>query len=309
MITKQTVFILGAGASTEYGFPLGAALVQQLIKDTSRNENLGQQLLAAQFRGNDIDEFREKLKFSDSSSIDTFLEGNEDKLVEIGRAAIALTILVKENGCTESQSLVGNPPEDHWLRYVWNLMRSGCSRDNFPENKVAFVTFNYDRTVEQYFDIVLQNSFNMSQNETPELRDLAIPIIHLHGEPTGRRFGDYSYPLSGEDVRSVASGIRIVHDPVAEGDPNFAKAHELISQASVVCLLGFGYHPTNIERLKLKELRRGSNAPPVFGSIYLMEEAEIGVAKSRLAIALNYGGIQSVEYKAGRFLRAVVPLV
>jgi len=39
-----------------------------------------------------------------------------------------------------------------------------------------------------------------------------------------------------------------------------------------------------------------------------MEEAEIGVAKSRLAINLNTGGIQSAKYKAEKFLRAVLPL-
>jgi hypothetical protein len=52
--------------------------------------------------------------------------------------------------------------------------------------------------------------------------------------------------------RCVAS-IRIIHeaDPTT---PEWEEAHKLLWQASHVVFLGFGYNPTNIERLKLDTL-------------------------------------------------------
>src|SRR5690348_6737944 len=90
--------------------------------------NLTVELLRAGFNEQELNEFFRKLRASDSLSIDTFLEGNDyNRFQAIGKAAIALTILRAERDSVRGETWPGrNVPADHWLRYVWNLMRSGC---------------------------------------------------------------------------------------------------------------------------------------------------------------------------------------
>src|SRR5216683_5100509 len=285
MITRPTVFILGAGASAEYGFPLGEALVQRIKSGTSPSPrgDLRVDLARADFKQSELDEFFRKLRDSDLLSIDAFLEGNQDRFQQIGKAAIAITILRAERDSQTGERWQGtNVPDDHWLRYVWNMMKSGCdSVDRFAQNRVSFVTFNYDRTIEWYFPIVLENALNLGPREARELLARSVPVVHLHGEIAHLEFG-YSPGneghLAGEQVLQIAAGIRVVHDPTDE--PQFKKAWELFKQASLVCILGFGYHPTNIERLRLKDFVPGGAQIPA--STFQMGSAERSVAYGRI---------------------------
>lgn len=108
MIIKPTVFILGAGASASYNFPLGSELKNQIIDSltsnfTSINNYSGQ---TGQVQTNsDIDFFesagydesklnalREGLKFSGQNSIDAFLE-NRPEFIALGKLIIAKKLL------------------------------------------------------------------------------------------------------------------------------------------------------------------------------------------------------------------------
>src|SRR5881409_3087217 len=119
MITLTTVFVIGAGASAGYGFPLGAELVRLIVQGTVQGGPMRRDLLTAGFRDDGLDAFAERLRGADPRSIDTFLEGNDAKTVEIGKAAIALLILGAEGQCLRDGRLfIGSQRlEDHWLGY------------------------------------------------------------------------------------------------------------------------------------------------------------------------------------------------
>ena len=80
-------------------------------------------------------------------------------------------------------------------------------------------------------------------------------------------------------------------------------AYEHISKAERVILLGLGYHPENIRRLRLSSLIE--DASYLFGSAYKVGRAEFEVAQRRLGMTLNSGGPKE---KAEEFLRERVPL-
>lgn len=304
MISNSTVFIIGAGASADYGFPLGTELVKKIVDRMSKpNTPL---LRALHLAGNDPEDtsrFRERLRDSDPDSIDTFLEGNEDRFVRIGKSAIAFVILESESRCRHDGRLIRNPPEENWLRYLWNKLRAGCSPDTLAGNAVTFLTFNYDRVLETYLDTVIENAFNLPSNAAMELRAESFPIIHLHGQISEAEFGYFEEPTICGALEQYASGVRVVHDEFATDDPVFEAAHDAISRASLVCFLGFGYHSVNLTRLRIAELQPNVG---VAGSTYDMEDAEIGVAEGRLNLPLQK---YNKMYKCERFLRAVVPLV
>ena len=67
----------------------------------------------------------------------------------------------------------------NWLRNLLQHMR-GTSFEDFHTNKVSFVTFNYDRSLEHFLCRSLANSFAKTEAEAGEVIS-KIPIIHLHG--------------------------------------------------------------------------------------------------------------------------------
>jgi hypothetical protein len=301
MIQSPTVLILGAGASAEYGLPIGAALITQIVDALGETGVLRQALVNAQLSQADLEDFACHLAGADLTSIDAFLEKNTQKFVQIGKACIATMILFREQDARTR--LFVNPPSDHWLKYVWNLMRAEADVSSFAGNQVSFVTFNYDRLLEYYYDTVLASAFNLSGPNARDLRERAIRIVHLHGAVVGRAFGEYTHPLDGTTVRDIAAGIRIIHDTMPTDDPGFEAAYELVQSASKVCLLGFGYHPENLRRLRLKSLLENRGA--LYGSAVGLGKAELEVARERIGIGFQAGGPSE---KAEVFLRENVPL-
>ena len=87
----------------------------------------------------------------------------------------------------------------------------------------------------------------------------------------GRKYGpDPEDRLS--DIRIASKNIRIIHEYVdVDADPEFQKAHQLLSRAERLIFLGFGYDKTNLERLQVPN----SWVPcTIFGSCYKLSENE-----------------------------------
>ena len=169
---------------------------------------------------------------------------------------------------------------------------------------MTFVTFNYDRVLEKYFDTVIENMFGLAASDASALRERAIPIIHLHGKIVKRDFGDYEESAVVGSLSSIASEISVVHDTVPMNDPIFKQAFGAISRARLICFLGFGYHPVNIERLRIHEL--ASDNVSIIGSTYGMGEAEVRLAQGRLQRQLH---ASSTSHKCREFLRARAQLL
>ena len=108
MYSEETVFIIGAGASWHYGYPTGAALIDQMISwaNSLNKENLGATIAALVPQPvsfytwqmtwprlfQNVEELRQKLIASNPLVIDYFLGHNPDLHVA-GKFLIALAIL------------------------------------------------------------------------------------------------------------------------------------------------------------------------------------------------------------------------
>ncbi|MDZ4341559.1 MAG: hypothetical protein U1E51_03875, partial [Candidatus Binatia bacterium] len=97
MIKKPTVLILGAGASIDYGFPLGRILITNLCGSLkSERDPYVKFLVSCGFDFGLITAFRESLEFSGQPSIDAFLE-NRVEFLDVGKAAIACDLIPAES--------------------------------------------------------------------------------------------------------------------------------------------------------------------------------------------------------------------
>jgi hypothetical protein len=86
--------------------------------------------------------------------IDYFL-GHNSSVAEIGRLLIAWVILEREAAYQRSGNVNRKAEDrpkhkDNWCRFLVHRLASGCTTaEGLIENKVTFVTFNYDLSLEE----------------------------------------------------------------------------------------------------------------------------------------------------------------
>jgi hypothetical protein len=271
MITLPTVLVLGAGASADYGFPLGRGLLLQVCRSLGvRHKDVGlkKTLLDLGFARGEIGAFAAELRFSMQPSVDAFLE-NRPEYMDVGKAAIAGCLIPCEN----LRRLFHRSDEKlTWYEYLLNQMRA--SIDEFKSNQISFVTFNYDRSLEYFFYTALESTYGMGEERAVELLS-SIPIIHVYGQlglphylsENGRTYGS---EVTQETIEKCVAEIKIIPE-LADETEEFRQAHKLISKAKRLCFLGFGYHRTNVLRLRVNEKFPGNM---LLGSAYKMEDDE-----------------------------------
>ena len=254
MLEVRTVFVLGAGSGVPYGFPTGIELSKTIAQGLRMGAILSGLRDIGGIEQQTLLHFREEFYESGKNSVDAFLEHRED-LMEIGKLVTAYALIEKEV-LEELFTFNGS-----WLRELYNRLNS--TFDEFGSNRVSFVTFNYDRSVENFFFRALSKSYNAPENEVKDLMT-KIPIVHLHGrlgflpwqgESESR---PYNHQVTKEALEIAAKNIKIIHEDITEGrDKDFASAKKLLSEAEQILLMGFGYNSTNIGRLGIAELPEG----------------------------------------------------
>ena len=205
MITKQTVLILGAGASVPYGFPTGRSLLLQITDELAPGRATGLRQTLHPFSHEHTSEFIAELLASNQPSVDAFIE-NRPSFTDIGKTAIAIKLIDCEN-----QHTLTRAANLQWYEHLWNQL--GTRRQEFLNSKLSVITFNYDRSLEYSLFNSLRSAFGLSVDEaSQDLRD-TIPIIHVYGQlglpaffdPDGR---SYTSNSDEPNVKKAVSGIR-----------------------------------------------------------------------------------------------------
>lgn len=251
MIADETVLILGAGASADYGYPVGRTLMMSIWDDLSNESTLYQLLYNCNFPTKLIKQFGTDLRECNLPSIDAFLEHRGEGFERIGKAAIAGTLIPNE--------ILANLSRTGWYEYLHSRIIG--RKEDFCRNKLTVVTFNYDRSFEAALFVALQKTYNLTDTETAAYVKV-IPVIHVYGQLGGLpHLSDHGRPYDPKVNAGVIDHsiqcIKIVHEG-KEDTPEFQLAQEKISKAKVVYCLGFGYHPENVKRLGLSQTLEGA---------------------------------------------------
>ena len=186
--------------------------------------------------------FAEALENAGQASIDAFLNSNRHQVGfrVIGKGAIAQVLLEYERNDIPKKS------DDDWLDYLFKVMLDGVSSaEEFSEkNRVAFITFNYDRLLETWLLRRIKYSFGLEDATAIEVLN-RIPIRHVYG-----MLGPFSNSLNLDPRAwiSASKGIRTIFD-TEHDQPTLDACEALLSSAHTICFLGFGYHRENIELL------------------------------------------------------------
>ena len=322
MIKKDTVLILGAGASIPYGYPSGAGLRNRLL-----DPNLFSSLLVKKWFSNlDVDFFCSRFLRSQMTSIDMFLSrcgqeltpDNKMTLEEIGKLGISIALRENQNLARLLKDPNRHDPipdlePDHWYQYLWNQLTVGIKPSNlneFSKQRLTIVTFNYDFSLECYLLTAMENTYSLDHNKAREHLK-GIKIIHLYGNLSGNPMDvlfstapfDYdkleSWPAYDLDRKS----LRVIDELRDEqlGAP-FEEAFNSFVAAEAICFLGFGFDKVNLERLRISdalaqrykvstEKRSGQWAPSISATLLALKDAEIESASRSILQALLDSGL------------------
>lgn len=300
MIERNTVLVLGAGASKPYGLPLGSELRRNIL-----NMRWGD-LYGVQFDPGDVapdrffDRFKSSFQEAGDLSIDAFLGANPD-FMEIGKLAIAACLLPKER---LGELFPIDLPTDHWYGYLAERLPS--DPENLIDQNISFVTFNYDRSLEAYFLTRWKNRHGLPEDRAWELvRQLR--IVHVYGQlgalgPVPRQYDGF-VPYGGgrnlsRSISIAAMGLKLIDDERHEESLEFLTARTWIKEAEVLGFLGFAFDKTNVNRLggtaiNASRFMTGAVWPPRFAASALgSTERE---RQSRYMAISKGGGLQPPE--------------
>jgi hypothetical protein len=309
MIKVPTVLVLGAGASVPFGFPSGQRLVDIIayylrntgcittnrtfypgMMETSFEEYINEivKILKIKFQEEKIISFAEHL--IGEESIDAFLEHQTDEFLQIGKAAIAATLLpfetkdaldfsfmikrLESSSPDPFKSEKRNVIENNWYQVLWQALNA--SFEKFQDNKIHIITFNYDRSLEQYLYTQLKRRYPDKNDK--EYASKICPIVHIHGS-----LGPLPWQLDSDESKQKAvpyeammkkshgpetahiikdqkskwldiarEKITVIHESQEDTDELKQAREWILHSCKRLYFLGFGYHPTNIERLKIK---------------------------------------------------------
>lgn len=319
----QTVIVVGAGGSVDFGLPTGADLNLLVAAAlTAKRNDWGElhwsdAVLDQAFRSwpqiqpNDLLRGSQKIArgISYSSSVDDFLfvHGAEDAaVVAAGKAAIVSSILFKEKKSpltklaqhdSGAADAVLSTFVDSWpLQLIRQLMpgvRVESVRNLFAD--VAFINFNYDRCLEHLLFHALQRTHALSEEQAAEVVN-GVTIIHPYGQvgslPWEGRGA--SLPFGGdyyaETVIELAKGIHTLTEAHHTEDERNQLAR-LMAEARRVVFLGFGFHRQNVDLIApLVDFNRGWK-PNIFATGFRASPSELRVFR-RLLDNIWPGGVE-----------------
>ena len=287
MISSPTVLVLGAGASRPYGFPTAAEL-KELICGRFQEGSEACRLFDERsefYTTYNFVEFRNAFRKSGKASVDAFLE-HRPEFIDVGKLAIAYCLrpFEREDSLFDANAIGSSD----WYQYLFE--RLSTTFDEFRQNKLAIITFNYDRSLEHYLLVALRNTYGRDIDECIDVLR-AIPIVHVYGQLSRHPYpfdkGSLAYRTGGDEyfaAVNAAAGISLLH----EAEPALDQAKALLDGAERVCFLGFGYHPTNVERLRLLNSARSRS---VFGTARGLIGGEIDAVENTLQRTLLPGAV------------------
>ncbi|KQT33735.1 hypothetical protein ASG29_06940 [Sphingomonas sp. Leaf412] len=322
MFRQKTTIVVGAGASCELGLPSGDGLKEQivsLLRPTNDNaygfaDPALQQAMKA-LVSPDVTSFQSTLRpFKAAAqrilrglplalSIDNFLHSHQDDphVVDLGKLCIAICILraersshlfkrrniyvlVEDHNEPREASTHGEELAKTWYPAFARLLMSGVQRNNIKEafENVRFVIFNYDRCLEHFLWMALQDYFDVDGEVAAEVLE-GVQFTHPYGSLgvlPWRGRSDANLPLGGTDsVDHWKVGKRLQTFTESVRSKVAQNVVEAVHSADTLLVLGFGYLDQNLQLLRPQ---MNGNAQRAISTAYGVSEPDQRIVRQAL---------------------------
>lgn len=285
MFEPRTLFIVGAGASSEASLPTGNQLkasiakkidikfergIDQITGDHQITEALRQHVRITDGDRGDINPYLEagwqiRDAMPQAISIDNFLDSHQgnERIELCGKLAIVQSILEAEKRSLlfydEQQpdaKINYNDLQNTWYNSFMQLLTEGFHKGNInlSLDNVSFVIFNYDRCIEHFLYHALQNYFVIEPAEAGELMQ-GLKIFHPYGVvgllpwQTDHDAIPFGSSHHGRKLLSLAGQIKTFTERI-EDETGIAALRQLLQDAENVVFIGFAFHRQNMELMK-----------------------------------------------------------
>jgi hypothetical protein len=267
------------------------ALLPRYVEEKVQKDESGRldRRIAWRTASSECGELARRLHRASPLVIDYFLGKNAD-LQPIGKLLIAWVILQCEErylGEPGNHNLRLQDPEidltkchDDWCRFVLHKLTTDCDEpEQLAQNRVTFITFNYDVSLERKLYDGL-TAIRFFQKENIDAFFSSDRFLHVYGSvrehppwsaaDDAPGFATFNYPRSPQggdhwqraqkllDIAYDASKRIRTIDPHDKGanDTVLTLAREKLASATCVYVLGYGFDRNNNQRLQLEQSLR-----------------------------------------------------
>jgi len=301
LIKNKTTIVVGAGASVDVGFPVGAELKSRIadVLGTTRRQR-GHEVTFSQ-KNQDIynclhtlsdgassrlHSLIEKSNFvanqmTKAASIDNFLDAHQsdEDIVTIGKLAISLVIAQCELASILSSGR--NKPRNiakankYFMSELMTLLVRGHEYENLEESaeNLHFIIFNYDRCVEYYAFHWLNEYFGRDCTDIFN----RITFQHTYGSLGNSDGNSPSFYRDREDgpflnahreLPRIADGIKTFTEQ--KDSETLASVKSIVEKSDVLIFLGFAFEEQNMNFFP----NLNSSMKHIFGTTYGFSEAD-----------------------------------
>jgi hypothetical protein len=304
MFKRRTLFVVGAGASQEVGFPLGTQLAKTIgerlirrIDEETRQASFNDPPFYDQLRRFSQKEVNEYYAAAGriaagirlANSIDDFLNihSADERIKTVGKAAIVRSVLdaEKRSALFVDQSNIYNKldfakVEDTWFVKLMRVLGPDVPVQHVEGlfDNVTFIVFNYDRCLEHFLIHALQALYGIAPEAAKKIV-AGVSIVHPYGtvgELERVPFGGDSY--NDPNYFQLSTRIKTYTEQIEDGGI-VDTMHDMMHSAECIVFLGFAYAEQNMDLLTPKKV---IERKPVFGTAFGLSKSDREVVARRI---------------------------
>lgn len=324
-MSKNTVFIIGAGASSEVNLPFGDELKNEITQLLDmRYDDFGTKLEHGDYpitqalryfvqKQNskivDINPYLEKAWFIRDAlplaiSIDNFIDAHrdDDKIALCCKLAIVRSILQAEKNSLlyfDEQKLNPNIDFDSltetWYTPFFQLLTENCDKNELKDRfkSITLIIFNYDRCIEHFMFNALKKYYDISEEKAAEIVNY-LNIFHPYGSVGTLKWSDqknytkFGADLNAQQLFDISQKIKTFVEGTDPDSSEILKIREHMSIAERLVFLGFAFHKLNMQLIKPeneKELIKIE--PDCYATTYNISESDKRVISSQISFIYN----------------------
>ena len=324
---SKTVFVVGAGASYELGLPLGVKLKDTIAGklrfsfDHRPIPETGDRVLAHHIMrlptnadlSHPVEYFRAAEVISRglplAISIDNYIDAHRGNLAieRVGKLAIFQSILEAERASKLYSEHIQNINQinlgrvsDTWLISLFRMASEGVSLGEISNvfRNLAFISFNYDRCIEQFLETALRVYYGIERAKAAESVG-QVPILHPYGvlgsisdQPNKRTLPFGEDPARSEMV-DYYQQLRTFTEQT-NSDEELGSLRNLLLDSERIVFLGFAYHRLNLDLLAFGPAK---NKIEVLGTAYGISDADTEVISKDIWLLMRHAKINQNAIK------------
>lgn len=318
MPNKNTLYIVGAGASSEVNLPTGDKLKNEISSslDIRFNDGYSQSsgdrvitqalrlyVESNNFPSRDINPhlnscWRIRDAMPQAISIDNFIDthSGDEKIELCGKLAIVRSILSaeKDSFLYVDKSNSYNKMDFQLLEKTWyssflKLLTENCNVKKLPDRlkSISLIIFNYDRCLEHYLYNAFQNYYGILPEEAGNLVN-EINIYHPYGVvgnlpwqgKQGMEFGAEPHP---QVLLQLADQIKTFTEGTDEESSEIIAIRNHVSAADNIVFLGFAFHTLNMKLMSPNSLIPDPlDVTNYFGSAFGISDSDCKIIRADL---------------------------